>query len=73
MRSLKTSTLLAVALPIFVLGLLSFSTDRPGDRPLFLPDAAMWSRDWLSYSFLIIASLLLFFVSGRAILRAFRR
>ena len=73
MRLPKTSTLLAVAIPIFVLGMLGFSTDAPRDRPLILPDAAMWSRDWPSYSFLIIASLLLFFASWHAIFRAFRR
>ena len=65
MRSPKTSTLLAVALPSLVLGLLSFSTDAHGGMG--------WSRDWLPYSFLIIASLVLFFASGRAIFRAFRR
>ena len=73
MRSPRTNTLLAIALPLIVLGFMGIASDVGRDRSFFAPDATMWSVNWPSYVCLITASILLLFVSVRAILRSLQR
>ena len=73
MRSPSTSTLIALALPLGLLGALSFSTCSPSKRPWFLPDAAMLGRDPVAYGLIAAANLVLFFAAARTIFRAFRK
>jgi hypothetical protein len=73
MRSPSTGTLIAFALPLGLLGALSFSTHAPSNRPWFLPDAAMLRHDPVAYGLIVAANLLLLLASARAIFRSFRK
>jgi energy-converting hydrogenase Eha subunit H len=70
MRSPSNSTLLAVALTLLVLGVISIATCVGQGRLFLAPDAMMWRVNWPSYVCLIAASLLLLFTLVRAIFRS---
>ncbi|PYJ85545.1 MAG: hypothetical protein DME22_08770 [Verrucomicrobia bacterium] len=73
MRSSRTTTLLAIAIPLFVLGAMGVASDVSQDRSFFMPNALMWRVNWSSYTCVLLGSLLLLFAFTRFIVRLFRR